>query len=166
MLWPGSRDIGILRLADNTASSIIDSSANERAPSLSPDGRWIAYKYDESGRTEIFISPVSEEGGKWQISTNGGTEPLWSRDGKELFFRVGTAMMAVPIEMTPAFKHGKPKKLFEKILFRYTWSTTYDIHPDGDRFLMIKYPEDRFADKIHVVTNWVEELKRLVPTKK
>ena len=162
----GNRDIGILRLADNTASSIIDSSANERAPSLSPDGRWIAYKSDESGRDEVFVSQVSEEKEKWQISTDGGTEPLWSRDGKELFYRVGPDMMAVPVETVPSFKRGNPNKLFEKMAFSYDYSASYDIHPDGDRFLMIKDPEDRFAEKIHVVTNWVEELKRLVPTKK
>lgn len=166
MVTPTSRDIRILRLTDNTVSSIIDSSAHERAPSLSPDGKWIAYRSDESGRDEIYVSPVSEEGGKLLISTDGGTEPLWSRDGRELFYRNGVDMMAVPVETVPSFKHGNPKKLFETVNWSYTYSASYDIHPDGDRFMMIKLPEESLVGKIHVVINWIEELKRLVPTEK
>ena len=90
---------------------------------------------------------------------------MWSRDGKELFYRVGPDMMAVPVETVPSFKRGNPNKLFEKMAFSYDYSASYDIHPDGDRFLMIKLREESFTDKIHVVINWTEELKRLVPTR-
>jgi serine/threonine-protein kinase len=155
-------DIGVLRLKDNTASSIISSSAQETAPAFSPDGRWIAYVSDESGRDEIYVSPSSKEGGKLQISTNGGTEPLWSPDGRELFYRVGQAMTAVPVETIPSFRHGKPKKLFDKLFYSSVYSTVYDIHPDGDRFLMIKTPEGWEGSQINVVLNWFEELKRHV----
>jgi serine/threonine-protein kinase len=155
-------DIGVLRLKDNTASSIISSSAQEIAPAFSPDGRWIAYVSDESGRDEIYVSPSSKEGGKLQISTNGGTEPLWSPDGRELFYRVGQAMTAVPVETIPSFRHGKPKKLFDKLFYSSGYSTVYDIHPDGDRFLMIKTPEGWEGSQINVVLNWFEELKRHV----
>jgi serine/threonine-protein kinase len=155
-----NRDIGVLRLKDNTASSIFNSSAQESAPAFSPDGRRIAYESDESGRDEIYVSPSSKAGGRRQISTNGGTEPLWSPDGRELFYRVGQAMMAVPVETISSFRHGKPKKLFDKLLYTHGFTASYDIHPDGDRFLMIKTPEAWEGSQINVVLNWFEELNR------
>ena len=86
---------------------------NESVPKFSPDGRWLAYVSDESGRYEIYVQPYPGPGGKLQISTEGGTEPVWNRSGRELFYRNGDKMMAVDIATQPDFAAGKPRMLFE-----------------------------------------------------
>jgi Tol biopolymer transport system component len=138
----------------------------ETSPRLSPDGRWLAYASDESGRFEVYVQPFPGPGGKWQASTDGGASPIWARDGKQLFYRNGNRVMAVDITADQTFTSGTPKLLFEG---PYHWSTTistdYDVAPDG-RFLMIKPTEQGQAvTQINVVLNWFEELKRRVPPK-
>ncbi len=134
---------------------------------LSPDDRWLAYVSNESGREEIYVRPFPDPGGKLQISTEGGTEPMWSRDGRELFYRIGDKMMAVAIATEPRLAPGSPTLLFEG---RYRSgseggnpATGYDVAPDG-RFVMIRAEEGAGGtQQINVVLNWFEELKRLVP---
>jgi serine/threonine-protein kinase len=144
--------------------------APDGAPQLSPDGRWLAYASDESGRREIYVQPYPGPGGKWQISTDGGNEPQWSRSGRELFYRSGNKMMAVDIATQSGFAAGKPRQLFEGD-YRVTstgWARpNYDVSPDGQRFLMLKAVEREQAPvtQINVVLNWSEELKRLAPAK-
>ena len=140
---------------------------NESSAMFSSDGRWLAYTSDESGRFEIYVQPFPGPGRKWQISTEGGTEPVWARNGGELFYRseIGNRMMAVDITTEPTFNAGKPRLLFEG---RYDTRVTigyranYDVTADGQRFVMIKGEEGQ--GQINVVLNWFEELKRLVPT--
>jgi serine/threonine-protein kinase len=139
------------------------------APQLSPDGRWLAYAADDdSGRREIYVQPYPGLGGKFQISTDGGNEPQWSRDGRELFYRSGNKMIAVAIATEGGFVAGKPRQLFEGnyITTLAGWvRANYDVSPDGQRFLMLKRVDqgrERPA-QINVVLNWSEELKRLVP---
>ncbi|PYV74084.1 MAG: hypothetical protein DMG97_09650 [Acidobacteria bacterium] len=106
-------------------------------------------------------------GGKWQISTEGGTEPVWNRNGRELFYRNGDKMMAVDIAAQASFTAGKPHMLFEG-RYELPPGTTpnYDVSPDGQRFLMIKPSETgETTTQINVVLNWFEELKRSVPSK-
>jgi len=151
--------------------------ANEKywqsVPQVSPDGRWMAYYSTESGQGEVYVRPFPEiNKGRWQVSVAGGTGPLWSHDGRKLFYRNGDAVMAVAVETEPAFKPGKPE-----ILFRGTYSPLnlqeghpWDISPDGKRFLMMKPPSTGTAptaprQKIIVVVNWFEELKQRVPVK-
>ena len=134
---------------------------------VSTDGRWLAYQSDESGQSEVYVRPFPEvDGGRWQVSTGGGTEPLWARSGKELFY-IGSsdAMMSVAVEGGATFRAGNPTRLFEWPYFRGV-DRTYDVSPDGRRFLMIKPvgPEQTTASSIIVVQHWTEELKRLVPT--
>ena len=124
---------------------------------FSPDGHWLAYISDESGRNEVYVRPYPGPGGKRQISTEGGDEPVWAKNRRELFYRNGDKMMAVDIVTEPQFSAAKPRLLFEG---RYG---SYDIAPDGQRFLMESEREE--ATQINVVLNWFEELKRLVPTK-
>ncbi|MHC4538464.1 MAG: protein kinase domain-containing protein [Planctomycetota bacterium] len=136
----------------------------QRRPRFSPDGRWVAYDSTETGPEEVYVRPFPEPGGITKISTEGGYEPIWSRDGKELFYRCGDKMMAVTIETEPEFKAGTPQELF-KGQFQGTTShigLSYDIAPDG-RFIMIQEDEESAKTRINVVLNWFEELKRLVP---
>jgi len=136
----------------------------QRHPDFSPDGRWVAYDSTETGPAEVYVRPFPGPGGITPISTEGGYEPLWSRDGKELFYRNGDQMMVVTIETEPEFKAGVPKELF-KGQFRGSatfFGHSYDLAPDG-RFLMIQESQESIPPAIHVVLNWFEELKRLVP---
>ena len=130
---------------------------------FSPDGQWLAYASNESGRFEVYLRPYPGPGGKTQISTEGGTQPVWARNG-ELFYRNGDKMMAVGIETEPEFGIGKPQPIFEGQYAQGGWARpNYDVAPDGQRFLMIKQEQTEGA-QINVVLNWFEELKRLVPT--
>ena len=134
---------------------------------FSPDGRWLAYSSTESGRSEIHLMSYPGPGGKVQISTDGGTEPLWNRNGRELFYRGGNRMMAVDITTQPNFAAGKPRVLFEgQYEASLVSDANYDVSPDGQRFLMLKgsQTEETAPTQINVVLNWFEELKRLVPT--
>jgi len=162
-------DILVLRMGDRKAQPFLRTQFNESAPRFSPDGRWLAYDSDESGRRESYVHPYPGPGSKWQISTEGGTEPVWNPNGRELFYRSGDKMMAVEIATQPGFSAGKPKVLFEG---RYvpTPSTfpNYDVSPDAQRFLMFKPSEQAQAapTQINVVLNWFEELRQKVPTGK
>ncbi len=132
---------------------------------FSPDGRWIVFTSNQSGQDEIYVKPYPSEGGMIQISMNGGREPLWARDGSELFYRNGDKMMVVSFQTEPTLKAGAPTLLFEGtyVYSPFSWASYYDISPDGERLLMIKQEEGE-PGQINVVLNWFEELKRLVPT--
>jgi serine/threonine-protein kinase len=135
---------------------------------VSPDGRWIAYDSNESGQFEIYVRPYPDaERGRWVISRGGGRQPLWSRDGRELFYRDFTgAVMAVPVSLTATFVPGPPVKLLDGDGYAGGGSAgsayTYDLSRDGLRFLMMK-EGNAGASALVVVQNWTEELKRLVP---
>jgi eukaryotic-like serine/threonine-protein kinase len=135
---------------------------------ISPDGRWIAYESTESGRAEAYVQPFPNPGGKWQISTDGGTEPVWNRNGRELFYRSANKMMAVDVVTQPTFSAGKPRLVFEGRYLARTGGSpaNYDVSPDGQRFLMIKASDETPASQINIVLNWFEELKQKVPTGK
>jgi Tol biopolymer transport system component len=138
---------------------------NEAAPVLSPDGRWLAYASDESGRYEIYLQPYPGPGAKWQISTEGGTEPVWARSGRELFYRNGAKMMSVAITTRPDVTIEKPKLLFEGIYESFMGPrANYDVTPDGQRFVMVQASaEESRPNQIHIVFNWFEDLKRRSP---
>jgi serine/threonine-protein kinase len=160
-------DIWVLRMNDRKAQSFIKSQFSEGAPAFSPDGRWLTYISDESGRYEIYVQPYPGPGGKWQISTDGGTEPKWNPNGRELFYRNGDKMMVVDITTQPGFAAGKPRMLFEGRYERSpVQSHNYDVSSDGQRFLMLKPTEQAATTQINVVLNWFEELKQRVPTGK
>ena len=163
------RSIGLLSLEGEPSSRLVmDTRFDERSPSISPDGRWLAYDCDESGRKEIYVQSLPDMSGKWQVTTEGGSEPLWSPDGRELFYRVENRMMAVTIETDPIFVSGNPILLFEGQYYEEpTGSRSYDVSPDGQRFLMIKEgdsaDDQRNRTELIGVENWFEELKRLAP---
>jgi serine/threonine-protein kinase len=163
-----ARNISVLRLSDRKAEPFLGTRFNEGGARFSPDGRWLAYVSDESGRPEIYVQPYPGPGGKWQVSTDGGTEPAWNRNGRELFYRSGNKMMAVETMASPSFSAGKPRVLFEGeyVLTEYPQlGSDYDVSADGQRFLMVKVPARTVSnEQINVVLNWLEELKRRVPT--
>jgi serine/threonine-protein kinase len=137
---------------------------------LSPDGHWLAYQSNESGRFEVSVRPFPNvDSGYWTISTTGGMMPLWARSGKELYYlTLDGALMAVPVHSTPAFSAGTPTKLFDTRYYATGNARTYDVSRDGQTFLMIKAAggdPTSTPTGIVVVLHWVEELKARVPTK-
>ena len=168
LVYKDQDDIYVVPL-DGSGESVplVATAALEEGGYLSPDGRWIAYTSDESGRPEIYVRPFPDvDDSRWQLSIDGGTEASWALDGRELFFRNGDSMMSVEVDTSATFAHGAPQLLFQG---------RYDIHPlrnydvasDG-RFLMVKdaSPVDRVSERqqLALVQNWFEELRRLVPT--
>ena len=142
---------------------LLGATFQERNPEISPDGRWMAYESNESGRAEIYVRPFPDvDSGRWQVSRGGGVQPLWARDGEELFYRDGDAMMAVPIESDQTFVAGNPEVIFEAEYAPTLGGRNYDVSLDGELFLMIKGVEDASEPtRIIVVLNWFEELRRL-----
>ena len=133
---------------------------------FSPDGRWIAYQAGESGRPEIYVRPFQSAGGKIQISTAGGDEPIWSRDGRELFYVNRDKMMAVEVHTQPAFSAGTPQLLFTgKYQASPNGVAAYDVSPDARLLKIQPTSSEQATTQINVVINWPEELKRRVPTK-
>jgi Tol biopolymer transport system component len=160
------RDIWLLHMGDRKTQPFLQTRFDESVPRFSPDGHWLAYMSNESGRYEVYVQPYPGPGGKWLISTEGGTEPTWNPNGREIFYRNGEKMMAVDIATQPSFAAGKPRMLFAG---QYepspATSPNYDVSPDGQRFLMLKSAEARelAPTQIDVVLNWFEELKQRVP---
>ena len=166
-LQMGEASVGSRRVGK--AQPFLRTPSTESAPRFSPNGRWLAYSSDESGRFEIYVQPYPGPGGKWQISTEGGTEPVWNPNGRELFYRSGDKMMAVFVTTQPSFSVAKPKMLFEGPFEPApTTFPNYDVSPDGQRFLMLEPSEQGQAapTQINVVLNWFEELKRRVPAER
>ena len=136
----------------------------ERHPKLSPDGRWLAYTSDESGQSEVYVQAFPDLGGKWLVSTEGGTEPVWSSQREELFYRADNKLMVVAYETGPSFIASKPVVLFEGNYAPNFYAANYDVSPDGQRFVMIEALEQSTRPRqLNVVLNWFEELRRLVP---
>jgi len=161
-------DIGRVRL-DGSAppEALLDSFYSEHSPMISPDGEWLAYVSDESGTEEIYVRPFPSLEPKTRVSTDGGTEPLWARDGRELFYRKADKMLSVPIVTTPELAPGTPVVLFEGRYVRGDFdtspSTSYDVSEDGSRFLMLRPLQAPEPPRIEVVFGWFEELERLAP---
>jgi eukaryotic-like serine/threonine-protein kinase len=166
-------DVWVIEL-DGTrrATALLQSPFVERNGIISPDGRWLAYEANDSGRFEVYVRPFPDvNSGHWQVSTTGGTRPIWARSGQELVYVSPTgAIMGVGVARGPSWAATTPTLLVKEGYFTIPiwWGRSYDMSPDGQRFLMIK---EGGADgtappaTIIVVQHWVEELKRLVPTK-
>jgi serine/threonine-protein kinase len=157
-------DIFVLPLSgDRKLRPFLQTKFWEEYPRFSPDGGWVAYVSNESERSEVYVRSFPGPGPKWQVSTEGGTEPRWSRSGRELFYRDRNKMMVVDVETKPTFRAGRPRTLFEGSYCYFDFNS-YDVAPDGTRFLMIK--EDAAESgpaHVNVVLNWFEEVKRRVP---
>jgi len=131
---------------------------------FSPDGRWLAYVSQETGQAEVYAAAYPGPGPRYQISTDGGWDPRWAGERSEIFYISGNKLMAVPVEMGPELSVGSPEMLFQDKFFSGGPNVpSYDVTPDGQRFVMVQNVDVPALTAIIVVTNWFEELKRLVP---
>jgi serine/threonine-protein kinase len=153
---------------------LVQSPFAERNGVISPDGRWLAYEANDSGRNEIFVRPYpAVDSGHWQVSTTGGSKPHWAPSGQELFYVAPTgALMGVGVARGPSWAATTPTQVVKEGYVTAPGAfvgRTYDVSPDGQRFLLIKEGggADQTAASPHliVVQHFDEELKRLVPTK-
>ncbi len=168
----GDRDVSAFRPGVDSAPRplLANPGYDESAAALSPDGRWLAYASDETGRTEVYVRPFPNvDDGKWQISTSGGQAPLWAHSGRELFFvDAGRNMMATPVIGGATFRAGAPSVLFRLdagiFLTANEFYTPFDISPDDKRFIMARQVQgaQTEAARFILVENWFEELKAKV----
>ncbi|MGH9256477.1 MAG: protein kinase domain-containing protein [Vicinamibacterales bacterium] len=148
---------------DSNPRPVVNTTATEGGPQFSPDGTWLAYVSNDTGQLQVYLRPLVGPERRWQVSTDGGTSPLWRRDGRELFYRNGNQMMAV--EVSPGAEPGlsRPRTLFEQ---QYAYGSTitlpnYDVRPDGQGFVMVR--DAARAGRLNVVMNWFSELSRRDP---
>src|SRR5262249_25627953 len=140
----------------------------ERGAQVSPDGRWLAYQSDESGAFQVYVRPFPNvEDGRWQISADGGTLPLWAPNGRELdFIDTGTHVNAVPVQLGATFTFGRATSILDLSDRPASVYRNYDMAPDGSRFVVVKEPQrTRSATQFVVAVDWFEELKKRVPGK-
>jgi serine/threonine-protein kinase len=162
-----SSDIWTMRLdGEHGPEVLLGTPFDERCAMISPDGRWLAYVSNESGRDEVYVRSFPSPDRKWQVSREGGAGPVWAPNGEELFYRNGEKMMAIAISTEPDFTAQKPTLSFEGRYLQEGVSqcSLYDVSPDGRHFVMVQPEERSTPTQINVVINWFEELKRLVPT--
>lgn len=156
-------DLWVLALTpERKASPYLQGPFNEDHGRFSPDGHWVAYISDESGRYEVYIQPFPATGGKWQISRDGGAQPVWRRDGKELFYLASdSTLMAVPVTGGGAFEAGTPVPLFKTAISQPTGiRNQYAVSADGRRFLIITPTREMQSAPLTVVLNWTAGLKK------
>jgi eukaryotic-like serine/threonine-protein kinase len=145
--------------------ALVQTTFTEAHGELSPDGHWLAYVSNESGRNEVFVRPFpTVDAGRWTISTSGGSSPVWARRGTELFYRDATgALNRVPIRTAPTFSASAPTRMFETRYYAGEGGYNYGVSPDGQRFLMIKAAGTDQTPSMIVVLNWLEELRARLP---
>jgi Tol biopolymer transport system component len=152
------RGIWVLPLfGDRKPFPYVATGVQETFPRFSPDGRWLAYQSNESNRDEVYVVSFPRKGGKWLVSTGGGIRPVWSRDGRELYYyRADGKIMAVPITPGSQFRFGVPKPLFDVRLA--TATVSFDVSRDG-RFLLPTLAPQQGLALMNVVLNWSRTLK-------
>jgi eukaryotic-like serine/threonine-protein kinase len=175
-LLMGSPDRTPSNAASRSRMPLIQTRFNELNAEISPDGRWLAYQSNESGHYEIYVRPFpAVDSGRWQVSENGGRTPAWARSGDELFYLApSNTIMGVRVEGSSSWRGSTPTMVLRAMPYYLPpegageAGRTFDVAADGKRFLMIKPGSGDTApppQRVIVVENWVEELKRLVPTK-
>jgi dipeptidyl aminopeptidase/acylaminoacyl peptidase len=154
-------DLWTLSIDDGSTTPLLRTQFNERTPMFSPDGGWLAFASDISGRDEVYVQAFPGPGAPVQVSDRGGREPLWSRDGKEIFYRSEYAVMAVPVQTEGPFAAGRPTRLFEdSYAWEYKGRSNYDVGSDG-RFVMVKTQAASSSIRLGILVNWLGELETL-----
>jgi Tol biopolymer transport system component len=162
-LIPGKQSWDILRLTlqDGKASVFLSTPFAEIQPASSPDGKWLAYVSDESGRQEVYVQSLADDGGRWQISTDGGTSPTWTRGGRELVFEGrDNGLFAVAVQISPTFSAGVPVLLFHPRLRGNVPARGWDVSADGERFVVNRLLEAPEVEPLTLVQNWASVLAK------
>jgi Tol biopolymer transport system component len=142
---------------------LVQQPGNQFGPTPSADGRYAVYASDETGRYEVFVTPYPGSGERRQLTTEGGTEPVWSRKGNEIFYRQGDRMMSIPVTTAPTLDVGRPRVLFEgRFAAGSAGLPAYDVAADG-RFLMLRQERDSAPRELRTILDWFTELTRKVP---
>ena len=152
-----SGDLWLLSANDRKSTPLLTTTASEGDARISPDGRWLAYQSDQSGRFEVYVTTFPQPSRAWQVSLDGGRVPVWSRSGREVFYRRDSTMMTASIGTGAEFTSGKPTRLFEFP----EWEDTrpqFDVAPDG-RFLLVKSSDRPPTSQLTLVQNWFGEVK-------
>ena len=158
-----SWDVEALSVAEGKSTSVLHTPFNEVQGTLSSDGRWLAYASDESGRFDVFVQPFPPTGAKWPVSSDGGTEPRWRSDGRELFYLSSDRrLMAAPTQTAPPFESGKLEALFDADVRELTlpFRRRYDVAANGQQFVLAE-PPPRRPPPITVIINWTGALQDL-----
>src|SRR5215472_4085060 len=169
----GATEVDVLSLdGSGKIQPFLQSKFNQGSARFSPDGRWVVYASNETGRDEVYVQPFPATGGKWMVSTDGGAYPVWAHSGREIFFRSEDRMMSVSVETQPSFKVGTPQMLFRGggylgVGGSHLATANYDVAADGQHFLMVKEKDAPASSKeVSIVLNWTDELKRIAPPAK
>jgi serine/threonine-protein kinase len=142
---------------DSTIAPLLVGDDDEVSPAVSPDGRWIAYVSGQSGRDEVYVTAYPNPEGVVQISVAGGANPAWSTDGHEIYYFQGREFVAVEVVTAPGLRVVGRRTLFEGDFRQYRWQRQYDVHPDGEHFVMISDPP---GGHLELILNWFTELER------
>jgi eukaryotic-like serine/threonine-protein kinase len=153
----GERDIWVVSAGSDPVPFLL-TPFDERSPRFSPDGKWLAYVSDESGRNDVYVQPFPGPGPKWLVSTDGGIDPVWSRDGHELFYRKDDEMMAVSVAPKGEFSASRPRRLFEIRFDAGDDGPNYDVSRDGKWFVMPRAAQGPAPGELHLVLNWFGEV--------
>ncbi len=157
------QDVWVFSADDQTLTPFLQSPSNELSAAFSPDGRWVAYVSDESGRAEVYVRPFPGPGTRSQVSVEGGTAPVWSRNGRELFFAKGNTLFATAVTLGGTFSSGSIQRLFSGPYSFDEVTGNYDVTPDGRHFLVPHSRVDSAPRHLELVLNWFEEVNRLTP---
>lgn len=153
-------DVGLVSLEDGEMRTLLGSRWDEEGAVFSPDGKMIAYATGESGRREVYVQPFPELDSRTQVSSDGGAEPVWARDGKKLYFRRGRSIFVSDVQTSPVFSASRPVKLLEGDYgLTASGMASYDVAPEGNRFVMFRSTVSENQVEVRVILNWFEELK-------
>jgi dipeptidyl aminopeptidase/acylaminoacyl peptidase len=141
------------------ATPLVVTPFNDVSPDVSPDGRFVAYASDASGRSDVYVIPIGGKGAPVMASIDGGTSPMWSRDGTELFYRAGEALMSVSVNTRAGLVLGERRRLLDVAAYETGFHHDFAASPDGKRFVFIRTEPDSQPTRLNVIVNWFEELK-------
>jgi Tol biopolymer transport system component len=160
----GRFDLVALSLRDGGTRTVLSAPSNVFGAQISPDGRWLAYSSNESGQFEVYVTDFPAAQMKKPVSTDGGWAPVWSRDGRELFYIAGTWMMTAAVRNDVPIAFDRPARLFDGVEFT-GGATPFSVAPDG-RFFFIgeAEPTDSHRNQLTLVLNWMDEMKRRLST--
>ena len=151
VLWP-----------DSKVTPLVATKFAESSPNVSPDGKYVAYTSDEAGRNDVYALPISGQGDRVTVSIDGGAGPVWSRDGKELFYRAGDFLMSAQITSLSPLVLGERRKLLDVSAFESMYFHDFDVSADGKQFLFVRSVPDARPTRLNVIVNWASELGRVV----